>query len=164
MAGKVRAIPKDFHTATPYLTVSDAARAIDFYKKAFGAQERMRMAMPNGKIGHAEIQVGDSIIMLADEMQGGPVKSPQSLGGTTGGVFLYVDNVDDFFKRAVAAGAQVEAQPENMFWGDRYGRLKDPFGHSWSMGTHVEDVAPEEMSKRMQEAAAKMAQQHHSAH
>src|SRR5262249_41960752 len=87
MAGKVRAIPKDFHTATPYLTVSDAARAIDFYKKAFGAQERMRMAMPNGKIGHAEIQVGDSIIMLADEMQGGPVKSPQSLGGTTGGVF-----------------------------------------------------------------------------
>jgi PhnB protein len=118
---------------------------------------------PNGKIGHAEIKIGDSMIMLGDEMPGGGAQSPQSLGGTTGGIFLYVEDVDKTFNQAVAAGARSESQPTDMFWGDRYGRLKDPFGHSWSVATHKEDVAPAEMAKRMKEATAKMAQQTQSA-
>jgi PhnB protein len=164
MPSKVKPIPQGFHSVTPYLTVHDAARAIDFYKHAFGAQEVMRMGGPDGKIGHAEIQIGDSKIMLADEMPGMGAQSPQSLGGTTGGLFLYVENVDNVFQQAVSAGAQVEMPLENQFWGDRYGRLKDPFGHSWSVGTHIEDVAPEEMTKRMQDAMAKRTQQTKSAH
>ena len=119
---------------------------------------------PAGKIGHAEIKIGDSIIMLADEMPGSGNRSPQSLSGTTGGIFLYVENADKVFNQAVSAGAQVETPLADMFWGDRYGRLKDPFGHSWSVATHKEDVAPAEMSKRMQEAVAKMGQQTKSAH
>src|SRR5579864_1117396 len=160
----VKPIPQGFHSATPYLTLNDAARAIDFYKRAFGAQEVVRMKGPDGKIGHAEIKIGDSMIMLADEMPGSGSRSPQSLGGTTSGVFLYVENVDTVFNQAVSAGAKVEAPVSDMFWGDRYGRVKDPFGHSWSVATHKEDVAPAEMSKRMQEFAAKMGQQAHSAH
>jgi len=161
---QVKPIPQGFHTATPYLTLNDAARAIDFYKRAFGAQEVMRMNGPGGKIGHAEIKIGDSIIMLADEMPGSGSRSPQSLSGTTAGIFLYVENADAVFNQAVSAGAQVEAPLADMFWGDRFGSLKDPFGHSWSVATHKEDVAPAEMSKRMQEFAAKMAQQTKSAH
>ena len=164
MPAQARPIPQGFHSATPYLTLNDAARAIDFYKRAFGAQEVMRMDGPGGKIGHAEIKIGDSIIMLADEMPGCASRSPQSLSGTTAGVFLYVENVDKVFNQAVSAGAQVETQLADMFWGDRYGRLKDPFGHSWSIATHKEDVAPAEMSKRMQEAVAKMGQQTKAAH
>jgi PhnB protein len=137
---------------------------LEFYKRAFGAQEVMRMEAPGGKIGHAEIKIGDSLIMLADEMPGSGSRSPQTLNGTTAGIFLYVENVDTVFNQAVSAGAQVEAAPADMFWGDRYGRLRDPFGHSWSVATHKEDVAPAEMSKRMQEAAAKMGQQAKSAH
>jgi PhnB protein len=163
MAHQVKPIPQGYHSVTPYLTVNDAARAIDFYKRAFGAQEVMRMDGPNGKIGHAEIKIGDSRIMLGDEMPGG-ARSPQSLGGTTFGIMLYVENADTVFNQAVSAGAQVEAPLADMFWGDRYGKLKDPFGHSWSVATHKEDVAPEEMSKRMKEATAKMAQQTKSAH
>jgi len=144
------------------LTVNDAARALDFYKRAFGAQEVMRMDAPGGKIGHAEIKIGDSIIMLADEMPGAGSRSPQAVGGTTGGIFLYVENADTVFNQAVSAGAKVDSPLADMFWGDRYGRLKDPFGHSWSVATHKEDVAPAEMSKRMQEAA-KMGQQTKSA-
>jgi PhnB protein len=161
---QVKPIPQGFHTATPYLTLNDAARAIDFYKRAFGAQEVMRMNGPGGKIGHAEIKIGDSIIMLADEMPGSGSRSPQSLSGTTAGIFLYVENADAVFNQAVSAGAQVEAPLADMFWGDRFGSLKDPFGHSWSVATHKEDVAPAEMSKRMQEFAAKIAQQTKSAH
>jgi PhnB protein len=161
---QVKPIPQGFHTATPYLTLNDAARAIDFYKRAFGAQEVMRMNGPGGKIGHAEIKIGDSIIMLADEMPGSGSRSPQSLSGTTAGIFLYVENADAVFNQAVSAGAKVEAPLADMFWGDRFGSLKDPFGHSWSVATHKEDVAPAEMSKRMQEFAAKMAQQTKSAH
>jgi PhnB protein len=161
---QAKPIPQGFHSATPYLTLNDAARAIDFYKRAFGAQEVMRMDGPGGKIGHAEIKIGDSMIMLADEMPGSGSRSPQSLSGTTGGIFLYVENADKVFNQAVSAGAQVEAPLADMFWGDRYGRLKDPFGHSWSVATHKEDVAPAEMSKRMQEAVAKMGQQTQSAH
>lgn len=164
MPAKPKPIPQGFHSVTPYMTLNDAARAIDFYKRAFGAQEVMRMEAPNGKIGHAEIKIGDSVIMLGDEMPGSLSRSPQSLGANTGGIFIYVDNADAVFNQAVAAGAQVEMALADMFWGDRYGRLKDPFGHSWSVATHIEDVAPAEMQKRMQEAMAKMAPQTKSAH
>jgi len=160
----VKPIPQGFRSVTPYLTLSDAARALDFYKRAFGAQEVMRMDGPGGKIGHAEIKIGDSMIMLADEMPGSASRSPQSLGGSTAGVFLYVENVDTIFNQAVSGGAQVVSPLEDMFWGDRFGTLKDPFGHIWSVATHKEDVAPAEMSKRMQEFAAKRMQQSKSAH
>ena len=164
MPTQAKPIPQGFRSVTPYLTLNDCARALDFYKRAFGAQEVMRMDGPGGKIGHAEIKIGDSIIMLSDEMPGSGSRSPQSLGGTTAGVFLYVENADAIFQRAISAGAQVESQLADMFWGDRFGRLKDPFGHSWSVATHKEDVAPAEMQKRMQEAMAKMGQQTKSAH
>src|SRR5579864_986300 len=152
----VKPIPDGYRTVTPYLTLNNAAAAIDFYKRAFGAQEIMRMDAPNGKIGHAELKIGDSMIMIADEMPGSGVRSPQWLGGTTTGIFLYVPNVDSVFNQAVAAGAKAEMPPADMFWGDRYGKLADPFGHSWSLATHKEDVAPEEMKKRAKEAMAKM--------
>jgi PhnB protein len=161
---QVNPIPKGFRSVTPYLTLNDTARALDFYKRAFGAEVVVRMDGPGGKVAHAEIKIGDSIIMLGDEMPGSGTRSPQSLGGTTCGVMLYVENADAVFNKAVSAGAQVEAQLEDMFWGDRYGKLKDPFGHSWSVATHKEDVAPAEMQKRMQEFTAKMAQQAKSAH
>jgi PhnB protein len=163
MPAKPKPIPQGYRTVTPYLTVNDAARAIDFYKRAFGAQEVMRMDAPGGKVAHAEIKIGDSIVMLGDEMPGAPNRSPQSLGGTCSGILLYVENADTFFNKAVSAGAQVEAPIADMFWGDRYGRLKDPFGHSWSVATHQEDVAPADMAKRMQEAMANKAQQTQSA-
>jgi PhnB protein len=163
MPSQAKSIPQGSHSVTPYLTLSHAARALDFYKRAFGAQELMRMDGPDGKIGHAEIKIGDSKIMLADEMPGGGSQSPQSLGGTTGGIFLYVDNVDTVFSQAVSAGAKAEAQPTDMFWGDRFGRLKDPFGHSWSIATHKEDVAPAEMEKRMKEFMSKQEHQTSSA-
>jgi PhnB protein len=159
MAAKVNPIPDGYHAATPYLTVNDGPRAIDFYKKAFGAQEIMRMDGPPGKIGHAELRIGDSVVMLSDEMPGGACRSPQSLGGTTGGIFLYVTDVDSSYKKAVDAGAKADMPPADMFWGDRFGRLTDPFGHSWSIATHKEDVAPAEMQKRAQQEMAKMQQQ-----
>src|ERR1051325_2600239 len=159
MASQVKPIPDGFHTVTPYLVVHDAAKAIDFYKRAFDAKERYRMEGPPGKIGHAEIQIGDSVIMLGDEMPQMDTKSPQSLGGTTGGLFIYVHDVDAAFNKAVGAGAKATMPPADMFWGDRYGKLTDPFGHSWSMATHKEDVAPEEMKRRGDEAMAKMTQQ-----
>jgi len=152
-------IPNGFHTATPYLVQSDCAAAIEFYKKAFGATEIMRMAGPPGKIGHAEIKIGDSIIMVADEMPGGEDRAPKSLGGTTAAVFLYVTDVDSTYKRALDSGAKSVMAPADMFWGDRFGKLIDPFGHSWAVATHKEDVAPEEMQKRMQNEAAKRSQQ-----
>jgi PhnB protein len=150
MSVTVKPIPEGFHTATPYLVVHDAAKAIDFYKRAFGAREKVRMDGPQGKIGHAELQIGDSIIMLADEIPQTDGKSPKTLGGTTSGVFLYVQDVDAEINRASAAGAKVTMPAADMFWGDRFGRLTDPFGHSWSLATHKEEVAPEEMKKRMQ--------------
>src|SRR5712692_9534763 len=151
-------IPKGYHSVTPYLIMQNAARAIDFYRRAFGAKEITRMDGPNGKILHAEIKIGDSMIMLSDEMPGTGARSPQSLGGTTAGIFLYVENVDSVFNQAVSAGAKADTQPADMFWGDRYGKLTDPFGHSWSLATHKEDVSPEEMKTRVQQAMAKMAQ------
>jgi PhnB protein len=152
MPRAVKPIPDGYHSVTPYLTVNDAARAIDFYKRAFGAQETVRMQGPPGKIGHAELKIGDSMVMLADEMAGNNCRSPQSLGGSTVNIFLYVTDVDSVFKQAVSAGAKADAQPADMFWGDRYGKLTDPFGHCWSLATHKEDVTPEEMRKRMQAA------------
>ncbi len=156
MASRVKEIPKGFHTVTPYLTVTDATRAIDFYKRAFGAEEVLRMDGPGGKIAHAEIKIGDSIIMLSDEMPGYS-RSPQSLGGTAVNIFLYVKDVDQIFQRAVAAGARINMPVSDMFWGDRYGQVTDPFGHSWSLATHKEDVLPEELRKRTQAAMSKMA-------
>jgi len=138
--------------------VKDAARAIEFYKRAFGASVVARMDGPNGKIMHAELKIGDSMMMLSDEMPGSGARSPQTLGGSSVNIFLYVDKVDDVFQQAVSAGAKVDMPVADQFWGDRYGKLTDPFGHSWSLGTHVRDVSPEEMKKAMQEAMAKMAQ------
>jgi PhnB protein len=160
----VKPIPEGYHTVTPYLTVNDGARAIDFYKRAFGAQEKSRMDGPQGKIGHAELKIGDSIIMLADEFPGAGCRSPQSVGGTTVNIFLYVNDVDSVYDQAVKAGAKAEMPVADQFWGDRYGKVTDPFGHSWSLATHKEDIAPAEMRKRAQEAMSKMAQQTKTAH
>lgn len=155
MPAKVNPIPTGYHTVTPYLVLSNAARAIEFYTKAFGAKEISRMGGPDGKIGHAELQIGDSIIMISDEMMS--ARSPQSLGGSPVSIFLYVDDVDTVFGNAVSAGAKADMQPADMFWGDRYGKMTDPFGHQWSVATHIEDLTPEEMGKRAQEAMAQMA-------
>ncbi|MBV9502110.1 MAG: VOC family protein [Acidobacteriaceae bacterium] len=154
----VNPIPKGYHTATPYLIVNDGNRALEFYKKAFGATVIAKMDGPPGKIGHAEFKIGDSIVMLSDEMPGGTGKSPQALGTSTVSIFLYVENVDSVFNQAVSAGAKADMPPQDMFWGDRFGKLTDPFGHLWGVATHVEDVAPEEMKKRAEAAMAQMAQ------
>ena len=156
MPNQVNKKPAGYHTLTPYLVVKDGARALDFYKKAFGATVIVRMDGPGGKIGHAELKVGDSIFMLSDEMMGN--RSPESFGGSPVGIFMYVDDVDAAFKQAVDAGASTEMPPADMFWGDRYGRLTDPFGHKWSLATHIEDVSPEEMKKRVEAATAQMSQ------
>lgn len=155
MAAKVKPIPDGFHSITPGLVCKDAARAIDFYKKAFGAKERMRMPTPDGKIGHAELQIGDSVLFLGDEFpQMGAVAptGPQSVS-----LFVYLEDVDTVFNRAVAAGAKVDMPVTDQFWGDRYGKLTDPFGHHWGLATHTEDVSPEEMDRRGKEYAKKMA-------
>lgn len=144
----VKPIPDGYHSLTPYLVVSGGAAAIDFYRKAFGAQELMRMPGPDGKLMHAEIKIGDSILMLGDENPQMGARSPKSLGGTPASVLLYVENVDAVFDRAVKAGAKVVMPVEDMFWGDRYAKLEDPFGHLWQLATHKEDVTPEEMGRR----------------
>src|SRR5260370_33769663 len=146
--GNAKPIPEGYHTATPYLIIKDAAQAIEFYKKAFGATEVIRFAQPDGKIGHAEIKVGDSHIMLADEFPEMGARSPQSFGGSPVSILLYVEDVDAVFTQAVAAGAAVQRPVADQFYGDRTGGVKDPFGHMWYIATHVEDVSPEEMKKR----------------
>jgi len=158
---KARPVPDGFHTVTPYLILDDCARAIDFYKKAFGAKEVVRMLGPGGKIPHAEIEVGDSRVMMSDEMppmpgQPGVYKAPKSAGFATASLFLYLDDADKAFDRAVKAGCTVRQAVTDMFWGDRFGQVIDPFGHTWGLATHVEDVAPAEMGKRQQEFMAKM--------
>jgi PhnB protein len=150
---KVKPVPDGYHTATPYLTVQGAADAIDFYKRAFGAQELFRMPGPGGKIMHAEIRIGDSPIMLADESNIGETKAPQTLKGSTAGIFLYLEDVDTTFQKALRAGAKQNAAVENMFWGDRFGKLTDPFGQVWMLATHIEDVSPSEIEKRMAAAS-----------
>lgn len=154
----VSKIPPGFHTITPSLIVRDAAKAIDFYKKALGAEERMRMASPDGKIGHAELKIGDSIIFLSEESQQMGTKSPQTLGGSSTYLYLYVEDVDSSFKRAVDAGGKVTMPVTDMFWGDRFGQIVDPFGHSWGLSTHVEDVTEAETEKRAKDFYAQMGQ------
>ncbi|MBI1901851.1 MAG: VOC family protein [Planctomycetia bacterium] len=144
----VKPIPDGYHTATPYLICQGAAQAIDYYKKGLGATEMFRFAAPDGKIGHAEIKIGDSVIMLADEYPDMGFKSPKALGGTPVSIMLYVDNVDARFNQAVAAGATVMRPVKDQFYGDRSGTLVDPFGHVWTIGTHKEDLSPDEMHKR----------------
>jgi PhnB protein len=143
-----KSIPDGYHSITPYLIVKGAADAIDFYKRVFGATELMRMAGPDGRIGHAEIRIGDSTIMLADEHPEMGYRSPQSLGGAGVSLMAYVERVDEIFKRAVASGAK-ELQPvKDQFYGDRSGTLQDPFGHTWTIATHIEDISPDEMRRR----------------
>jgi PhnB protein len=147
-------VPEGYHTLTPYLAVEDATAAIDFYGRAFGAKERLRMPGPDGKIAHAELEIGDSLIMLSDPFPQSSAKPPKELGGTSAAIFAYVDNVDELVQQAVDAGATLVSAPEDQFWGDRFGSVQDPFGHSWQIATHVEDVSPEDIEKRSQEWAA----------
>jgi PhnB protein len=152
----IKPIPEGYHTVTPYLAVDDAAEAIAYYTKAFGAKERSRMEAPDGSIGHAELEIGDSLVMLSDPFPQATTRTPKELGGTTATVFLYVEDVDAVVKRAVDAGATVTMEVADQFWGDRFGAITDPFGHSWSIATHVEDVPPDEMARRAEEAMAQM--------
>jgi PhnB protein len=154
VAKKVAAIPAGYHTLTPHLTCRGAARAIDFYKKAFGAKEKVRMANPDGSVMHAELQIGNSVFMLGDPMMPN-AESPSNAAG----LFIYSENTDKAFAKAIAAGATAEMPPADMFWGDRYAKLVDPFGHRWSIATHIEDVSPKEMKRRGQEYMAQMASQ-----
>ena len=154
MANKVKPIPDGYHTVTPYLCVKNGANALEFYKKAFGAQEIMRFPMPDGRLGHAEIKIGDSHIMLADEFPEMNFRSPLSYGGSPVGVVLYVENADAMVAQAVAAGATVSRPLQNQFYGDRSGTVTDPFGHVWTVSTHVEDISPEEMQTRAVAATA----------
>jgi PhnB protein len=154
MAYPVRAIPEGYHSISPSLTCKDAARAIEFYKSVFGAVEMVRMPSPDGKISHAELKIGDSIIFLNDEMGPNAAATPRAPRIY---LFLYVENADKTFTRAVAAGAQIDMALEDQFWGDRYGKVTDPFGHQWGIATHVEDVAPEDIGKRAAAFFAKAA-------
>ena len=151
----VKPVPDGYHTLTPFLTVRDAPRAIEFYKQAFDAVERGVAKDPTGKIMHAELKIGDSIVMLSDEYPEFGSVSPLSIGGSAMGLHIYLEGVDAAFERAVKAGAQVEMPVMDQFWGDRYGRLRDPFGHKWSIGTHVKDMSEDEMKKGMDEAFAR---------
>jgi PhnB protein len=145
----VKPIPDGYHSLTPYLVVNGAAAAIEFYKKAFGATERFRMPGPDGRIGHAELQFGNSAIMLADECPERGARGPKSIGGSPISLYLYMENVDAVIDRAVSAGATLKQPVVNQFYGDRSGGVEDPFGHVWYVATHIEDVSPEEMQKRM---------------
>jgi PhnB protein len=151
MADAVKAVPEGYEGATPYLACSDAAKAIEFYKQAFGATELMRMPDPSGKIGHAELKVGKAIIMLSDESPAIDHRSPTSLGGSPVGIMLYFDDVDTIAQQAVAAGGKLTRELKDEFYGDRTGTLVDPFGHRWFIATHKEDVSPQEMERRVQE-------------
>ena len=156
MAKPAKGIPKGFHTITPSLVVKGADRAIDFYKKAFGGEEIIRMAGPDGKsVMHAEIKIGDSIFFVGDEAPGMDLRSPQSLGGSTSALHRYVKDVDAAFKRAIEAGAKEAMPVADMFWGDRYGQVEDPFGHRWGLATPKEILTPEETRQRAREFFAK---------
>jgi len=145
----VKPIPDGYHAVTPHLAVRDAAKALEFYAKAFGAEELFRMPGPGGVVMHAEVRIGDSIVMLGEESAEMGSSSPQTIGGSPVSLLLYVKDVDASFARATTAGCKAEMPPTDMFWGDRYGKLVDPYGHRWGMATHKEDVSPEEMAKRM---------------
>ena len=145
--GPMKNPPKGYHSVTPAIVVRDAAKAIDFYKEAFGAEELFRKARPDGTIMHAEIRIGDSLVMLGEENPVWQTKSPLTLGGVHGSLHIYVDDADGAFARAVAAGCEVRYPLEDAFWGDRYGKVSDPFGHEWGLATRVKDLSPEEMRK-----------------
>jgi PhnB protein len=149
-------IPEGYHTLSTYLAVDDAARAIEYYEKAFGAKEVVRMDAPGGKIGHAELEIGDSRIMLSDPFPQASTRPPKELGGASASVFMYVEDVDAVVNRAVDAGATVTMEVADQFWGDRFGSIADPFGHVWSIATHVEDVPPQEMAERARVAMEAM--------
>jgi len=149
---KVAPIPAGYYSVTPYLVVRGAAKAIDFYKRAFGAKENLRMNGPDGRVAHAEITIGNSIVMMGDEMPQIGATAPQTIGGTASSLFIYTKDVDQLYAKAVSAGCSSEQAPTDMFWGDRYAKLVDPFGHKWSMATHIEDLSPKEMAKRGAEA------------
>ena len=151
MGPKVKAVPEGYHSITPYLYIDGAAQAIQFYQKAFGAQEILRLPAPNGRIGHAELQIGDSRIMLADEEPSMSSFGPKSVGGTPVSLMIYLEDVDRVFEKAVAAGAKVLKPLKDQFYGDRSASLEDPFGHKWFIATHIEDVSPEEIDKRVKE-------------
>lgn len=144
----VKSIPEGFHSITPYLSIQGAADALEFYKRAFNATELFRLAAPGGVIGHAEILIGDSHIMLSDQCEESPIPNPQLLGGSSVGLHIYVENVDVIFDQAIDAGAKVVKSVEDQFYGDRTGTLKDPFGHIWFIATHKEDLTPEEINER----------------
>lgn len=153
----VQPVPEGYHTLTAYLAVDDAAAAIDFYGRAFGAKERVRMAGPGDSVMHAELEIGDSLLMLSDPFPQASTKPPKELGGTSASIFMYVEDIDSMYKQAMDAGASSLMEPDDMFWGDRFGSVQDPFGHSWTIATHVEDVSPEEMEKRSEAFMAQMA-------
>jgi len=158
MKNTTKPIPDGFHTLTPHLVVKGASRAIDFYKKAFAAEEIRRMPSPDGNsIMHAELKIGNSRLMLVDEFPEMNARGPESIGGTPVTIHMFVEDADAVFNRALDAGAEVRMPLADMFWGDRYGVLADPFGHLWSVATHKEDLTPEEIRKRMQEACSEPA-------
>jgi PhnB protein len=150
MPSAVKPIPEGHGTVTPYLAIKNAAKALEFYKRAFGAIESYKLMMPDGRVGHAEIRLGDSVVMLSDEFPEYGVKAPDTLGGSSVSLHLYVEDVDAFVKKALDAGARERKPVMDQFYGNRSGQLEDPFGHLWSVATHKEDVAPEEMQKRVQ--------------
>jgi len=156
MTAHVKPVPEGYHTATPVLTVDNGVAALEFYVKAFSAKKRPGVSTMEGKVMHAEFQIGDSVFMLSDEFPGMGNRSPKTLGGTTGGLWLYVPNADEIFRQAVAAGATVVSPPTDMFWGDRFCQVRDPFGHVWSIATHQEDVPLAEMERRSKEFYAQM--------
>lgn len=156
MAANVKAVPEGYRTITAAITVSDGNKALEFYKQAFGADVRGVHHAPDGKVAHAELKIGDSIVMLSDEFP--PMStSPQTIGGTATGLIIYAENIDDLWNRAIKAGGTVTMPLADQFWGDRWGTLTDPFGHHWSLAQHIEDVAPEELKRRAKEAFAQMA-------
>ncbi|HEY3769561.1 MAG TPA: VOC family protein [Candidatus Angelobacter sp.] len=155
MANKVKPIPEGYYSITPYLVIKGAAAAIDFYKEAFGAVEILRMPQPDGRVGHAELKIGNSIVMMADEYPEMQVVGPKTLGNTSVGLLLYLDDVDKALERAVSLGATIKKPIADQFYGDRTGTIEDPFGHKWTLAVHIEDVTPEEMQRRMEAQAGK---------
>ena len=150
MANKAKTVPEGYHTVTPYMTLRDAVSAIDFYRRAFGAELVMKLDMPDGKIAHAEMRIGDSVIMMSEENPEWGNKSPLTLGGSPMFLMIYLPDVDAAFAKALAAGATVVRPVEDQFYGDRAGTLKDPYGHQWTLGTHMEDLSQEEVQRRME--------------
>ena len=159
MADKLKGVTPGGHTITAHLSVKGAEKAVEFYQKAFGAEVRALHKMPNGMVMHASLKIGDSTLLLADAFPNSPAPAPTTLGGSPVVLNIYVENVDALFNQAVAAGAKVLMPLADMFWGDRYGQISDPFGHIWALGTHVEDVAPDELERRSKAFFAEMSKQ-----